>query len=262
MDHTGGLAGRRGGSYPTPRRVWSKLHVEARLRYNGEMPELTSNVAVVDRLVELVGRDVLDVGCGRGGARARSWPPAARARSGWRPPSDSSAMPGVTASGAIVVGRAEELPLPEHSLDAVLFMRSLHHVPEAAMLPALADARRVLRPGGVVYVAEPLAEGDYFELVRIVDDETEVRAAAQRAVADCARAGLERVQTLEYEVGAVSTGIGRLRKRIVDVDPERGAVFDAHEGELAAAFARLGDERDGGRWFTQPMRADLLQPAS
>jgi hypothetical protein len=30
---------------------------------------------------------------------------------------------------------------------------------------------------------------------------------------------------------------------------------------LAAAFARLGSERDGGRWFTQPMRADLLRPA-
>ncbi len=222
---------------------------------------LTTDVAVLDRLVQLVGRDVLDVGCGAGALVRELAARGARAvglETSERQLGDARSH-GI---GRFVVGRAEELPLPEHSLDAVLFMRSLHHVPEAAMLPALADARRVLRPGGVVYVAEPLAEGDYFELVRIVDDETEVRAAAQRAVADCARAGLERVQTLEYEVGAVSTGIGRLRKRIVDVDPERGAVFDAHEGELAAAFARLGDERDGGRWFTQPMRADLLQPAS
>jgi SAM-dependent methyltransferase len=141
----------------------------------------------------------------------------------------------------------------------VLFMRSLHHVPESSMLPALVDARRVLRPGGVVYVAEPLAEGDYFELVRIVDDETDVRAAAQRALADCERTGLERMRTLEYDVGAVSTGIEALRRRIVEVNPERAAVFDAHEGELTQAFARLGDEREGGRWFTQPMRADLLR---
>jgi len=161
--------------------------------------------------------------------------------------------------GRFVVGRAEDLPLENSSLDAVLFMRSLHHVPQPAMVSALADATRVLRPGGLVYVAEPLAEGDYFELVRIVDDETDVRAAAQRALVDCERAGLQRMQTLEYEVGAVSTGIGTLRKRIVDVDPERAAVFDAHQDELTEAFARLGDEREGGRWFTQPMRADLLR---
>lgn len=161
--------------------------------------------------------------------------------------------------GRFVVGRAENLPLDDDSLDVVLFMRSLHHVPASSMLPALADARRVLRPGGVVYVAEPLAKGDFFELVSIVDDESEVRAAAQRAVARADRAGLTRLQTLEYEVGAINAGIDTLRKRIVDVDPERAAVFDAHADELTEAFARLGDEREGGRWFTQPMRADLLQ---
>jgi hypothetical protein len=67
------------------------------------------------------------------------------------------------------------------------------------------------------------------------------------------------MRTLEYEVGAVSAGIDTLRRRIVDVNPERTAVFDAHEDELIEAFARLGDEREGGRWFTQPMRADLLR---
>jgi ubiquinone/menaquinone biosynthesis C-methylase UbiE len=161
--------------------------------------------------------------------------------------------------GRFVVGRAEHLPLDDNSLDLVLFMRSLHHVPASSMLPALFDARRVLRPGGVAYVAEPLAEGDYFELVSIVDDETEVRTAAQRAVARADRAGFRRLQTLEYEVGAMSTGIDTLRKRIVDVDPERAAVFDAHADELTKAFARLGVEREGGRWFTQPMRADVLR---
>ena len=41
----------------------------------------------------------------------------------------------------------------------------------------------MIRPGGAVYVAEPLAEGNFFELTRMVDDETEVRAAAQAALA-------------------------------------------------------------------------------
>jgi SAM-dependent methyltransferase len=222
--------------------------------------ELTTDLQVLEQLVALDGKDVLDVGCGSGALVRELVARGARAV-GLEISEQQLGDARANGIGRFLVGRAEDLPLPGDSLDVVVFMRSLHHVPETAMVAALADAGRALRPGGVVYVAEPLAEGDYFELVRIVDDETEVRAAAQRALADCARAGLERVQTLEYEVGAVSAGIGRLRKRIVDVDPERAAVFDAHEDELTAAFARLGDEREGGRWFTQPMRADLLQVA-
>ena len=220
--------------------------------------ELTTDLAVLDRLVQLDGADVLDVGCG-GGALVRRLAERGARAIGLEISERQLGQARDHDAGRFVVGRAEDLPLDDDSLDVVLFMRSLHHVPESSMLPALGDARRVLRPGGLVFVAEPLAEGDYFELVRIVDDETGVRAAAQRAVADCERAGLERMRTLDYEVGAVSAGIDTLRRRIVDVDPERAAVFDAHADELTEAFARLGDEREGGRWFTQPMRADLLR---
>ena len=81
-----------------------------------------------------------------------------------------------------LIGRAEQLPLEDASVDVALFMRSLHHVPIPELTHALAEARRVLRPGGIVYVSEPLAEGDYFELVSLVEDEDEVRAAAQQAL--------------------------------------------------------------------------------
>jgi SAM-dependent methyltransferase len=220
--------------------------------------ELTTDLQVLDAVVPLAGKDVLDVGCG-GGALVRELVGRGARAIGLEISEQQLGQARARGVGRFVVGRAEDLPLEDSSLDAVLFMRSLHHVPEPAMVPALAAARRVLRPGGLVYVAEPLPEGDYFELVRVVDDESDVRAAAQRALADCGRAGLERMRTLEYEVGAVSAGIETLRKRIVDVDPDRAAVFDAHEDELAEVFARLGDEREGGRWFTQPMRADLLR---
>ena len=198
--------------------------------------ELTTDLRVLERLVALDGRDVLDVGCG-GGVLVRELASRGARAVGLEISEHQLGQARATGIGHFVVGRAEALPLPDGSLDAVLFMRSLHHVPPPAMLAALADARRVLRPDGVVYIAEPLAEGDYFELVRIVDDESEVRGAAQRAVAGCERAGLVRGPTLEYAVGALSTGIDRLRRRIVDVDPGRAAVFDAHEDELAAAFA-------------------------
>lgn len=51
------------------------------------------------------------------------------------------------------------------------------------MTNALREAHRVLRPGGTLYVAEPLPTGNGHEVVSLIDDETEVRGFAQDALA-------------------------------------------------------------------------------
>ena len=54
-------------------------------------------------------------------------------------------------------GVAEDLPVEDESVDAVLFVYSLHHTEDAGR--ALAEAARVLRPGGVVVVRDVDAKG-------------------------------------------------------------------------------------------------------
>jgi hypothetical protein len=114
-----------------------------------------------------------------------------------------------------------------------------------------------------VYVAEPLTEGDFFELVSLVEDEFEVRRAAQHALGEAFAAGLARTNTVEYDVQVCIRDLAMLRRRIVSVDPQRAQAFDTRRAELAEAFARLGapGAHAGERCFLQPMRADLLQPA-
>jgi SAM-dependent methyltransferase len=52
-----------------------------------------------------------------------------------------------------VVGDMEALPFESESFDAVLYVAALHHVPDP--LPALHEARRVLRPRGTLFAFEP-----------------------------------------------------------------------------------------------------------
>jgi ubiquinone/menaquinone biosynthesis C-methylase UbiE len=218
--------------------------------------ELTSDLIMLERAVSPGGRNVVDIGCG-GGALARALAARGARVTGVETSETQLAEARSRADGVrYLIGRAESLPLPDASVDVALFMRTLHHVPAPA---ALREAWRVLRPGGVAYVAEPLAEGDFFGLVSLVEDEREVRAAAQRAIAEAP--SFERVQTVEYEVRVCVPGLAALRERTVSVDPSRASMFDARTAELTEAFERLGEpgERPGERCFVQPMRADLLR---
>jgi SAM-dependent methyltransferase len=228
--------------------------------------DVLTDLEVLDRLVNPAGKDVVDIGCGAG-ALVRALTERGARVTGVEISEEqlAPAVSGDDGSGArYVIGRAQRLPLDDGSIDAAVFMRTLHHVDPAELLDALREARRVLRSDGIVYVAEPLTEGDYFELTRLVEDELEVRTAAQDALASAALAGLERAGTFEYDVRLCLADLRALRARLVSVEPARGAWFDARETELAEAFARLGEagERPGERCFRQPMRADVLRPMS
>ncbi|NGN69353.1 class I SAM-dependent methyltransferase [Streptomyces sp. A7024] len=80
----------------------------------------------------------------------------------------ASRLPGVTAR----VGEARQLDAPDATYDAVLVMGPLYHLTERAdRVRALAEARRVVRPGGLVAAAvisryaalhDNLLTGNYF----------------------------------------------------------------------------------------------------
>lgn len=199
------------------------------------------------KAVELNGRDVVDVGCGDG-AFVR-----ALAKAG------ANAV-GVEVSEAAVerarakdpanrylLGGAEAIPLPDASVDIAVMMRSLHHVPDPNS--AFGELKRVVRE--YVYISEPLPTGDFFELMKPVDDETEVRAKAQQAIADAT--GFERVRTIEYDVTIPIATFEAFRDRVLAADPERAERFATLEADLRTRFTP-GD-------YTVPMRADLLRSA-
>lgn len=85
-------------------------------------------------------------------------------------------------------GAAEAIPAADSSFDIVMMFKSLHHVPTDKMDLALSEIRRVLKPGGMAWISEPVYAGEFNEILRLFHDEKAVRQAAfasvQRAVGD------------------------------------------------------------------------------
>ena len=81
-----------------------------------------------------------------------------------------------------MAGSADAVPFPDAGFDGAMMLKSLHHVPLAAMDRALAEVARVVKPGGWFYVSEPIYGGALNEVVRLYNDEGVVRSAAQAAL--------------------------------------------------------------------------------
>ena len=105
---------------------------------------------------DIAGKDVLEVGCGRGEGsafvferfRPRSLTGVDLARAAIRHCRRRHDRPGLTFLG----GDAENLPFPDASFDVVLNVESSHCYPH--MSKFLSEVHRVLRPGGVMLYAD------------------------------------------------------------------------------------------------------------
>lgn len=75
-------------------------------------------------------------------------------------------------------GGAEKIPAADSNFNIVLMFKSLHHVPTELMDNAFSEIHRVLKPGGIVYISEPIYAGDFNEILRLFHDEKAVREAA------------------------------------------------------------------------------------
>lgn len=225
---------------------------------------VTTNRDVLFDMLPMTGATIVDVGCGDGrlarqmadeGGAARvigvECSPRQLAKAAALPPHDAV---------QVIEGVAEALPVADASADGVVFFNSLHHVPVEHMAAAMAETARVLKPGGLCYVGEPVAEGAFYEVCKPVDDEAVVRAEAQTALRAAASVGLTIVRELAYIHVVRMRDYETFRDRLTSANADRDAYFAAHDAEMRALFdSRARRDADGASLFDQPGLAVLLR---
>lgn len=216
--------------------------------------DVLSHTEALAEHVDVEGLKVLDIGCGAGSLvrwlrRMGAEPVGLECGEQMRAMA-LDADP--DHADSYIDGVGQDLPFDDASVDLVVYSYSLHHVPEAYMHAALGEARRVLKPGGLLYVLEPVPDGPSFEVGRLIDDETHVRGKAQEALAGAAELGFELQTERTYASSATYADFAAYERIIVGIDPTRAERMAEVRDEAAARFEANGTPGDAGWSFHQP----------
>jgi ubiquinone/menaquinone biosynthesis C-methylase UbiE len=205
------------------------------------------------------GMRIIDIGCGEG-QLTRALAKLGAHVAGYDPfIAETEPVAHGVGTYRLAKASADAIPEPDGAADLVLFVFSLHHVPGAKLKGALAEARRLLRPSGRLYVAEPLAQGPHQYVMELFHDETAVRRGAADALARFARP--------QFAVDRIATYTDLRSYANFDVFSERMIAnmrFNGYtrEAVLAPAVRDRFDETFAAHSgsFDQPVRIDCFGP--
>lgn len=153
---------------------------------------------------------------------------------------------------------AQAIPASDQSVDIVLMFKSLHHVPADLMPTALSEILRVLKPGGLAYISEPVFAGDFNEILRLFNDEQRVRAQAFAAVQAAVASGqFELVEQVFFNTPVKFEDFSEFERLILGVTHTRIELSADVLDEVKLRFARHLTPQ--GVRFSQPIRVDLLR---
>lgn len=221
-----------------------------------------SEAEVYNRLLPLDGAHIIELGCGAA-AHTRAIAESGRPRAILACEVDTiqheknltiSDLPIVTFTHA----GAQAIPAEDGSADIVMMFKSLHHVPLDMMAGAMQEIRRVLRPGGLAYISEPVYAGEFNEVLRLFHDEKAVREAAFATVCTAVEQGiLELVGQHFFNTPNDFKDFADFERRVIGVthtDHKLSSELLQRVREKFEVF--MGPD---GAHFTMPIRVDLLR---
>lgn len=152
-------------------------------------------------------------------------------------------------------GDADRIPAEDESFDIVIVNGLLSRIPEDRRSPALREIRRVLRPGGLAYIAEPAPGGAFNEITRVFKDEKQDRLAAFELIRGTVSSGaMVLVEQKFFQMSIVIPDFAAVERGYVPPDVR---ISGAQKAEAQKKFERhMGPK---GAAFQIPTRVDVLR---
>ncbi len=227
---------------------------------NSEAKLVANEAEILDELLHLEGAKVLELGCGKA---EKTRIVARRAASVLALEVDEKQLAkNITITDLPNVrfahGGAEKIPAPDSNYDIVLMFKSLHHVPIESMDSAFSEIRRVLKPGGVAYISEPVYAGDYNEILKLFHDEKTVREAAFATVKRALASGQLVLESQEFFLQPVHfADFEQFEQQVLKVThTEHKLSAEAFE-KVRSKFNRHMTQE--GANFHMPIRVDIIK---
>jgi ubiquinone/menaquinone biosynthesis C-methylase UbiE len=217
---------------------------------------------IYEQLLPLQGADILELGCGKAD-KTRAISQGGKARSITALEVDeiqhaANLRNNDLANVTFRFGGAEAIPAADESFDIVLMFKSLHHVPVDKMDQAMAEIGRVLKPGGLAYISEPVYAGAFNEILRLFHDEKAVREAAFSAVERAVAAGrFELADERFFSTPGHYDSFEQFEERILKVTHSDHRLSPDLYQRVREQFMRHMTPQ--GADFQSPLRVDLLR---
>lgn len=225
------------------------------------IPLIDDELEVLANLVPMAGQDIIELGCGAAALARKLLQRHPDARVTGLEVDERQHAKNLAAPQAglhFMIGVAQVIPFADARFDLALMLKSLHHVPMASMAQALDEVARVLRPGGHLYVSEPVYDGAFNEVIRLYNDEGVVRAAAQAALDGALGTGTwAQVIERHFNMPVTFKDFADFEQRMM-----RPTFADHHIDDAKLAQVRTAFEQHigaGGARILRPMHVRLLR---
>jgi len=252
-----------------PGSVARRLSMRADSSYGPGMKLSEANITrscpereILNELLELDGKHILELGCGRAElTRLIATEGAGRSIAALEVDSIQhglnrkiSDLPNVE----FVMAGAEAIPYADASFDVAFMFKSLHHVPLELMDKAMAELHRVLKPGGLAYISEPVFAGAFNDILRLFHDEEQVRLAAFAAVKRAVESGLFELASETFFLAPMHfDDFADFEHKVLNVTHSDHRLSPELHEQVWAKFA-THMTREGAN-FVMPIRVDLLR---
>lgn len=230
--------------------------------HDPEAYTVTTEREVIRRLLPLAGARALELGCGRAEMTrilAEEFPLAEIVATEVDEVQhrNNQAIRDLT-KVSFRLGGAEAIPEPDASFDLVFMLKSLHHVPIHALDQALGEVRRVLKPGGLAYISEPVFAGPFNEIMRLFNDEQRVREAAFAALKRATESGLFQLrEEIFFETPFTYPDFRTFADRVINVTYAAHQLDEGLYNEVRNRF--MAHMTEQGARFLKPIRVDVLR---